>query len=134
MSAAAGVVALAGSIHPFMGANPYADATGVGVSFRVWAPFATSVAIAGDFNSWSSSANALASEGNGFWSVDVPEAKPGDQYKFCVTSSSAGVLWRMDPYKNFAQRGKSEWRHRIAIYALRQSELLDPLLERTRHL
>jgi len=98
MSAAAGVVALAGSIHPFMGANPYADATGVGVSFRVWAPFATSVAIAGDFNSWSGSANALASEGNGFWSVDVPEAKPGDQYKFCVTSSSAGVLWRMDPY------------------------------------
>ena len=78
------------SIHPFMGANPYLDATGAGVSFRVWAPFARSVAVAGDFNGWSTSANALASEGNEFWSADVLGAKSGDQYKFCITEC---VLW-----------------------------------------
>ncbi len=81
-----------------MGANPYIDAAGPGVTFRVWAPFASGVAVAGSFNAWSSTANPLASEGNGFWSADILGADTGDQYKFVVTNPSAGNLWRMDPY------------------------------------
>lgn len=46
-----------------MGALPFAG----GVFFRVWAPHADSVAVIGDFNDWSESANPLSSEGNGFW-------------------------------------------------------------------
>ncbi|MBV8674691.1 MAG: hypothetical protein JOZ33_14765, partial [Acidobacteriaceae bacterium] len=54
-----------------MGPIPYDG----GVAFRVWAPFAPSVLVAGDFNGWSKTANPLASEGNGYWSVDVPGAR-----------------------------------------------------------
>lgn len=87
------------SSRPFMGANAYSDAAGDGVTFRVWAPFATSVAAAGTFNSWSNSANPLASEGNGFWSADIFGAKAGDQYKFYITDPTfGGPFWRMDPY------------------------------------
>jgi len=86
------------STRPFMGANAYSDPAGSGVTFRVWAPFASAVAVAATFNAWSSTANPLASEGNGFWSADMTEAKTGDEYKFVVTSASAGNLWRMDPY------------------------------------
>lgn len=34
------------SQRPFMGATPYQDDTGPGVTFRVWAPFAQQVTVA----------------------------------------------------------------------------------------
>ena len=67
-----------------------------GVSFRVWAPHAERVAVAGDFNDWSKTANVLASEGNGYWSADVPGAQPGQEYRYLVINGDE--LWRMDPY------------------------------------
>jgi 1,4-alpha-glucan branching enzyme len=53
-----------------------------GVTVRVWAPFASSVFAAGAFNEWSETVNPFASEGNGYWSVDLPGAKIGDEYQF----------------------------------------------------
>ena len=41
-----------------------------GVTFRVWAPHAQAVYVGGDFNGWSGTQAALASEGNGNWSLD----------------------------------------------------------------
>ena len=38
-----------------MGAIPYADAGGTGVTFRTWAPNASSVAVKGQFTGWGSS-------------------------------------------------------------------------------
>ena len=86
------------SSRPYMGATPYSDQTGTGVTFRVWARFAQQVAVAGDFNNWSTNANPLFSDGgSGYWSVDVPGAAVGQQYKFVITSAG-NQLWRMDPY------------------------------------
>ena len=75
---------MAPSQRLFMGATPYSDAAGAGVTFRVWAPFAQQVAVIGQFNNWSPNATMLSSEGNGYWSVDVPGATVGQQYKFVV--------------------------------------------------
>jgi 1,4-alpha-glucan branching enzyme len=79
-----------------MGATPY----DTGVTFRVWAPFASAVAVGGSFNAWSATANPLFEEGSsGFWSVDVDGVKVNDQYKFIVTgASSTSPLWKNDPY------------------------------------
>ncbi|HAB16115.1 MAG TPA: 1,4-alpha-glucan branching protein [Verrucomicrobiales bacterium] len=68
-----------------------------GAAFRVWAPFAESVAAAGTFNQWSDTANPLASEGNGYWSADVPGAKVGDEYQFVIRHGTQ-VLWHKNPY------------------------------------
>jgi 1,4-alpha-glucan branching enzyme len=76
-----------------MGAIPYDG----GTTFRVWAPHAERVAVAGTFNDWSADANPLASEGNGYWSADIRDAKPGDEYKYVLTSGGQ-ALWRLDPY------------------------------------
>ena len=76
-----------------MGAIPYDD----GVAFRVWAPFAQGVAVAANFNGWSADADTLVHEGNGYWSADVGGARPGQQYKF-VLSTPTGRLWRNDPH------------------------------------
>ena len=39
-----------------MGAIPYADAGGTGVTFRTWAPNASTVVVKGAFNGWGSTA------------------------------------------------------------------------------
>jgi 1,4-alpha-glucan branching enzyme len=68
-----------------------------GVAFRVWAPFASSVAAAGTFDEWSDTANPFASERNGYWSVDVPGAKIGDEYQFVIHNADQ-VLSHKNPY------------------------------------
>ena len=70
------------SSRPGWGSTPYNDASGTGVTFRVWAPNATSVSVPGSFNSWSTTATPLAQElsnnglVDGVWSADVATAPP----------------------------------------------------------
>src|SRR5262245_30047764 len=78
------------STRPGLGSIPYSG----GVTFRIWAPFAPRVHVAGSFNGWSDSVNPLASEGNGYWSADVPQVKVGDQYLYILDGRTP---WRVDP-------------------------------------
>jgi len=68
-----------------------------GVAFRVWAPFASQVFVAGTFNQWDPASHPFASEGNGYWSVDVPGVKSGDEYQF-VLHHDDQILWHKNPY------------------------------------
>jgi 1,4-alpha-glucan branching enzyme len=65
-----------------------------GVGFRVWAPFAASVAVIGSFNNWSPT--PLENEQDGYWFVDVPGAKAGQEYKFSITNGDNTYV-RNDP-------------------------------------
>jgi 1,4-alpha-glucan branching enzyme len=79
-----------------MGAIPYDG----GVTFRVWAKFPAQgkVSVVGDFNGWNTTANPLAPDGDsGYWSVDVPGAKVGDQYLIFIPGAP-GSGYRVDPY------------------------------------
>ena len=76
-----------------MGAVLLAD----GTTFRVWAPFAEAVAVAGDFNDWSPDTTPLASEDNGYWSIHVRGVGKGTEYKFVIRSDGA-TLWHNDPH------------------------------------
>lgn len=85
------------SAHPGMGANPYTGgALGEdGVSFRVWAPNADSVHLAGTHNAWSGTATPMAYEGAGNWSLDVRGLSAGAQYQY-VIRNGAQTHWRND--------------------------------------
>ena len=96
LGALAGLLAWTGtaagqSARPGWGAVPYAG----GVTFRVWAPGAASVSVAGTFNGWNMSANPLVLESatSGVWSADLAAARTNDSYKYVVN----GALWRSDP-------------------------------------
>lgn len=65
-----------------------------GVSFRVWAPFAESVAVTGAFNNWGES--PLLSEPDGYWSAYIPGAKAGQEYKFIMKNADK-IYHRNDP-------------------------------------
>ena len=82
-------------VQPGMGAVPHAG----GTTFRVWAPFASGVSVAGDFNGWSDTSHPLGAESCGYWSGNVPEAAPGQRYKLVIRNPSCDhPLWRVDPY------------------------------------
>lgn len=89
------------SSRPGWGALPYHTPTSNGVTFRVWAPNATSVFVPGQFNDWSTTATPLAKEltngvWNGNWSADVNGATNGQQYKFYLNDNGSG-FWKHDP-------------------------------------
>ncbi len=65
-----------------------------GVSFRVWAPFAQSVAVSGSFNDWGEF--ALESEEDGYWAGTVEGAQAGQEYKY-VIKNGENTYHRNDP-------------------------------------
>lgn len=79
--------------HSGMGAIPSAK----GVAFRVWAPNAEKVYVIGSFNNWNETSAPLVREQNGDWSIIIPDAKPGDEYRYLI-HGPAGPLSRIDPY------------------------------------
>ena len=54
-------------VRPGLGSTPDADALGMGITFRVWAPKVTSVAVRGPFNvgGWNNTSNLLVKESGG---------------------------------------------------------------------
>ncbi|MGA0850383.1 MAG: alpha-amylase family glycosyl hydrolase, partial [Chthoniobacterales bacterium] len=69
-----------------------------GVTFRVWAPNAAAISVAGEFNNWSTTANPLTENpADSIWSGTVPEARPGQAYKYVITAADGSTLWRKDP-------------------------------------
>lgn len=68
-----------------------------GVFFRVWAPHAKKIFVAGEFNNWSVTSDELAHEGNGYWGVNVPAAKASQQYKYFLHTDN-GDFYKNDPY------------------------------------
>src|ERR1700682_1706116 len=89
------------SKRPYMGGTPYVG----GVTFRVWAPFASAVQVHGDFNNWKPGTQ-LFSEGNGYWSADLDGAIVGQQYTYQITGASGSLLTHVDPYSRaFKTRG-----------------------------
>jgi len=65
-----------------------------GVLFRVWAPFATLVAVTGSFNEWQEF--NLRSEGDGYWAEFYKGAVPGQEYKFVIYNGNDRYI-RNDP-------------------------------------
>lgn len=70
-----------------------------GVAFRVWAPHADAVFVAGSFNDWSEDAAPMALEDAdaGIWYLDLAGATAGDEYRYLIHNGDA-TLSRIDPY------------------------------------
>lgn len=68
-----------------------------GTTFRVFAPNANFVRVPGSFNNWNTALVNMASEGNGWWSVDYRNVTAGSQYKFYLNYNNQS-FWRNDPW------------------------------------
>src|SRR2546425_1151644 len=85
--------ALSASQRAGMGATLYSG----GVTFRIWAPYASRIWVAGDFNGWSTTANELGNEFNGNFSGDVSGAARWQSYKYFIQGQDGSTFWRADP-------------------------------------
>lgn len=72
--------------------------TDEGTFFTLWAPHAKAVTVFGSFNDWNEDSHPLEATENGCWSILIPEAKSGDEYKYCITTADDQKLHKNDPY------------------------------------
>jgi 1,4-alpha-glucan branching enzyme len=79
-----------------------ADATGT--SFRVWAPSATAAALHGEFSVEPVPLRAL---GDGTFAAYVAGARPGQRYRYALTTRDGSTLMRLDPYGRKISGGES---------------------------
>ena len=98
--------------YEWFGAHP----TEAGWHFRVWAPNAADVRLAGDFNGWQGEYMFRTPEG--VWEVTVPHAKQYDAYKFAITTQNGERVWKADPFAFHAETrpGNSSKLYDIAGY------------------
>jgi 1,4-alpha-glucan branching enzyme len=66
---------------------------GTKVTFRILAPDAKNVSVAGSFNEWKAGSNPMARDDSGFWTITIPLVKGKYQYKYVVN----GDQWQTDP-------------------------------------
>lgn len=75
------------------GVTPYNG----GCRFAVWAPNADHVFVVGTFNKWDKNAGEMTGNPDGVWTLDLPGAKPGDEYRYRILNGDREFL-RIDPY------------------------------------
>ncbi|MDE5864743.1 MAG: glycogen-branching enzyme, partial [Lachnospiraceae bacterium] len=68
-----------------------------GAIFRVYAPRAEKVTLIGEFNEWHDQEMELNGRG-GIYSLAVPEAQPGQMYKYRIYHHNGTVTDKADPY------------------------------------
>ena len=110
--------------YDFLGAHLVNRNDKNGVVFRVWAPTARSVSVAGDFNNWNNEANYMYNIGYGVWEVFVEGVKEFCAYKYCIESEYGDRLMKADPYAFHAQTrpGQASVVYDIESYSWNDSE------------
>ena len=110
--------------YDFLGAHLVNRNDKKGVVFRVWAPTARSVSVAGDFNNWNNEANYMYNIGYGVWEVFVEGVKEFCTYKYCIESEYGDRLMKADPYAFHAQTrpGQASVVYDIESYSWNDSE------------
>jgi 1,4-alpha-glucan branching enzyme len=98
-----------------LGAHPVAEGPG-GSVFAVWAPNASSVSVIGDWNGWDRTADRLdRTPGGSLWEGHAAQARPGDIYKYALTTADGRQLEKADPVAFFSEpaprTGSVIWDH-----------------------
>ena len=91
-------------IYEKMGAHPMTIDGIEGVYFAVWAPCAMRVSVVGDFNNWDPDACPMqVLETSGIYERFIPGIKPGELYKFAITTQTGKVIFKADPFAQYAE-------------------------------
>lgn len=91
-------------IYNKLGAHPKTYEGKDGYYFAVWAPHAASVSVVGDFNNWDPDACPMqVLETSGIYERFIPGIKPGELYKFAITTQTDKVIFKADPFAQYAE-------------------------------
>ncbi len=91
-------------IYEKLGAHPMTIDGVKGTYFAVWAPNARRVSVVGDFNMWDGALNPMQLHpASGIYELFMPDVLPGAVYKFQILTRDGEILYKADPYGNYAQ-------------------------------
>lgn len=91
-------------IYEKLGAHPMTIDGVKGTYFAVWAPNARRVSVVGDFNMWDGALHPMQIlQTSGIYEIFIPDVKPGAVYKFQILTRGGDILYKADPYANYAQ-------------------------------
>ena len=86
--------------YEFLGCHLEGD----GAVFRVWAPNAQRISVAGSFNGWNEDANYMYKlEDSGIWECHIAGVKQWDSYKYCVIGADGRRQMKADPFAFHAE-------------------------------
>ncbi|MCY9039518.1 1,4-alpha-glucan branching enzyme, partial [Bacillus inaquosorum] len=75
-----------------------------GYEFCVWAPHASEVRVAGDFNSWSGEQHVMHRvNDNGIWTLFIPGLGEKERYKYEIVTHSGEIRLKADPYAIYSE-------------------------------
>ena len=91
-------------IYKKLGAHLVEDGDKKGTYFAVWAPNAQKVSVIGEFNDWDLTADVMKrNDPVGIYTCFVEGAKENEMYKFCIETKKGELLYKADPYANYAE-------------------------------
>ncbi|MGC4057826.1 MAG: 1,4-alpha-glucan branching protein GlgB [Chitinophagaceae bacterium] len=73
-------------LYEKIGAQPVTKGNTQGILFSVWAPNASAVSVAGNFNGWDKNSLPMHArwDSSGIWELFIPDLVPGTPYKFII--------------------------------------------------
>lgn len=96
-------------IYKILGAHPVTMNGIEGTAFGVWAPNAISVNVVGDFNHWDGRSYPMHRLGmSGIYELFIPEAAPGDIYKYEIRKKGGETFLKADPYAQQAEQSPAD--------------------------
>ena len=91
-------------VYKKLGAHLVEDGDKKGTYFAVWAPNAQKVSVIGEFNDWDLTADVMErNDPVGIYTCFVEGAKENEMYKFCIETKKGELLYKADPYANYAE-------------------------------
>ena len=91
-------------IYKKLGAHLVDDGDKKGTYFAVWAPNAQKVSVIGEFNDWDLTVDVMErNDPVGIYTCFVEGAKENEMYKFCIETKKGELLYKADPYANYAE-------------------------------
>ena len=91
-------------IYKKLGAHLVDHGDKKGTYFAVWAPNAQKVSVIGEFNDWDLTADVMErNDPVGIYTCFVEGAKENEMYKFCIETKKGELLYKADPYANYAE-------------------------------
>ncbi|MEY8332694.1 1,4-alpha-glucan branching protein GlgB [Lachnospiraceae bacterium 47-T17] len=93
-------------IYKKLGAHLMTQKRKKGAMFDLWAPGAKRVWVIGSFNDWDETAHEmerLLPEECGIYELFIPGVRQGDMYKYLIETADGELLYKADPYANYAE-------------------------------
>ena len=91
-------------LYKKMGSHLVTDGKKKGTYFAVWAPNAKSVSGVGDFNNWARDKHPMVREDPlGIYTCFIQGVEADMIYKYCIETKTGDLLYKADPFANYAE-------------------------------